>query len=49
MHNQTKGKTANEVADVYQIAGAWKQFIGSSKRSESLNVSQTLCVEMASK
>ena len=46
---ETKGKTANEVADLYQIAGAWKQFIGSLKRSESLNVSQTLCVEMASK
>ena len=46
---ETKGKTANEVADVYQVPGAWKQFIGSSKRSGNLNASQTLCVEMASK
>ena len=46
---ETKGKTANEVADVYQVPGAWKKFIGSSKRSESVNASQTLCVEMAPK
>ena len=46
---ETKGKTANEVADLYQIPDAWKTFIGNPKRSKNLNVSQRLCVEMASK
>ena len=46
---ETKGKTANEVADLYQIPGAWKTFIGNPKRSKNLNASQDLCVEMASK
>ena len=46
---ETKGKTANEVADMYQIPGAWKTFIGNPERSKNLNVSQASCVEMASK
>ena len=46
---ETKGKTANEVADMYQVPGVWKTFIGNPERSQNLNVSQASCVEMASK
>merc|ERR1712179_385303 len=43
---ETKGKTADEVSQIYQIPNAWTTFIGSPKVIKNLEVSQTSRMEL---
>ena len=43
---ETKGKTAEEVAQIYQIPNAWTTFIGSSKNTKNFGASQPSRMEL---
>ena len=43
---ETKGKTANEVAHIYQAPGAWKSFIGNQKDDENTRIFESSRIEL---
>ena len=44
---ETKGKTANEVAYIYQAPGAWTTFIGNQKGNDTSGISPTSPIELS--